>query len=67
MPDMVTNKDLERKLVTCEMKCLRKAVNKTRRDKIRNEAIRDMVGAKPVYSTSNNNRSSGSDTSHVCS
>ena len=39
-------KDLERKLVTCEMECLRKAVNKTRRDKIRNEVIRDMVGAK---------------------
>ena len=28
-------KDLERKLVTCEMKCLRKAANKTRRDQIR--------------------------------
>ena len=41
-------KDLERKLVTCEMKCLRKAVNKTKRDKIRNEVIRDMAGAKPV-------------------
>ena len=41
-------KDLERKLVTCEMKCLRKAVNKTRRGKIRNEVIRDMAGAKPV-------------------
>ena len=32
----------------CEMKCLRKAVNKARRDKIRNEVIRDMAGAKPV-------------------
>ena len=41
-------KDLERKLVACEMKCLRKAVNKTRRDKFRNEVIRDIVGAKPV-------------------
>ena len=30
------------------MKCLRKALNKTRRDKIRNEVIRDMVGAKPL-------------------
>ena len=30
------------------MKCLRKAVNKTRRDKIRNKAIRDMVGTKPI-------------------
>ena len=30
------------------MKCLRKAVNRTRRNKIRNEMIIDMAGAKPV-------------------
>ena len=48
------------------MKCLRKAVNKTRRDKIRNEVIRDMAAAKPVLQHIKNNRSSGSDTSHVC-
>ena len=41
-------KALERKLVTCEMRCLRKAVNKTRRDKIKNEVIRDMVGLTPI-------------------
>ena len=41
-------KALEQKLVTCEMKCLRKAVNKTRRDMMRNEVIRDMAGATPV-------------------
>ena len=44
------NKTLERKLVTCEMRCLRKAVNKTRRDKIRNEDIRAMVGAHQSHS-----------------
>ena len=41
-------KALERKLVTCEMRCLRRAANKTRRDQIRNELIRGMVGATSV-------------------
>ena len=38
----------ERRLVTCEMRCLRRAANKTRRDRIRNEAIRDTVQVTPV-------------------
>ena len=42
------NKKMENKITTCEMKCLRRAVNKTRRDKIRNDTIRDMVGTKPI-------------------
>ncbi|GFR96820.1 hypothetical protein ElyMa_006308400 [Elysia marginata] len=39
---------LKNKLVTCKMRLLRKAVNKRRRDKIRNEVIRAQVGATPV-------------------
>ena len=42
------NKKTERKITTCEMKCLRRAANKTRRDKIRNEVIRDTIGTKPI-------------------
>ena len=41
-------KRLESKLTTCEMRCLRRAAGKTRRDHIRNETIRQMVGTKPV-------------------
>jgi len=41
-------KEQERKLTTCEMRCLRKAVNKTRRDHMRNEEIRRTVGTTPV-------------------
>ena len=37
-----------RKVTTCEMKCLRKAANKTRRDRVRNEDIRKLVGVTPV-------------------
>ena len=41
-------KSLERKITTCEMKCLRRAAGKTRRDMIRNEVIRDTVGTTLV-------------------
>ena len=41
-------KEQERKITTCEMRCLRKAVNKTRRDHIRNEDIRRTVGTTPA-------------------
>ncbi len=46
----------ERKLTTCEMKCLRRAVNKTRRDRVRNEEIRDVVGTTSVLSHIKNQR-----------
>ena len=42
-------KSLDRKITTCEMRCLRRAVNKTRRDMIRNEHIREMVGTTPAH------------------
>ena len=42
-------KSLERKITTCEMRCLRKAVNKTRRDRVPNTEIREMVGAKNIH------------------
>ena len=41
------SKTQERKTTTCEMKCLRKAVNVTRRDRVRNENIRSTVGTTP--------------------
>ena len=42
-------KPLERKITTCEMRCLRKVVNKTRRDMIPNIKIREMVGTKSIH------------------
>ena len=42
-------KPLERKITTCEMRCLRKAVNKTRRDMISNTKIRETVGTKSIH------------------
>ena len=42
-------KPLERKITTCEMRCLRKAVNKTRRDMIPNTKIREMIGSQSIH------------------
>lgn len=39
--------DQERKIQTCEMRCLRKAVNKTRLDKVRNTDVRNTIGILP--------------------
>jgi hypothetical protein len=36
----------EQKLTTCEMRCLRKITNNTRRDRIRNTTIRNQVGTR---------------------
>ena len=41
-------KPLECKITTCEMRCLRKVVYKTRRDMIPNTKIREMVGTKSI-------------------
>ena len=41
-------KPLECKITTCKMRCLRKAVNKTKRDMIPNTKIREMVGTKSI-------------------
>ena len=42
-------KPLERKIKICEMRGLRKAVNKIRRDMIPNTKIREMVGTKSIH------------------
>ncbi|XP_078684141.1 uncharacterized protein LOC144917723 [Branchiostoma floridae x Branchiostoma belcheri] len=42
------SKAQERKLTSCEMRCLRRAAGKTRRDRVRNDVIRQLVGNKPV-------------------
>ncbi|XP_035685396.1 uncharacterized protein LOC118422000 [Branchiostoma floridae] len=38
----------ERKLTSCEMRVLRRAAGKTKRDRLRNEVVRELVGTKPV-------------------
>ena len=42
-------KPLGHKITTCEMRCLRKAVNKSRRDMVPNTKMREMVGTKSIY------------------
>jgi len=42
------NKKTERKIITTEMKCLRRAAKVSRRDKIRNVEVRKMVGIQPT-------------------
>ena len=48
-------KSLERKVTSCGMRCLRRAVNKNRRDMIRNDRIRE----HQPNTTQNNRKSSG--------
>jgi hypothetical protein len=50
------NKSQEQKLSTCEMRCLRQVVNKTRRDKISNNTIRNMIGTIPCLDYIENQR-----------
>ena len=38
----------KRKITSCEMRCIRNATNKTRRDRIQNETLRNIVGTIPV-------------------
>ncbi|XP_076057195.1 uncharacterized protein LOC143034721 [Oratosquilla oratoria] len=44
----ILTKSLERKITTCEIRCLSRAINKTRRDMIKNTTVREMVGKTPV-------------------
>ena len=41
------NKAQAQKITTCEMRCLRKVTNNTRRDRITNASIREKVGTRP--------------------
>jgi hypothetical protein len=41
-------KKQKNKLVTTEMRCLRKAAGVTRRDRIRNDVIRERLGIEPI-------------------
>ena len=41
------NTSQQRKINTCEMRCLRKTLNITRRDRIRNDIVREQVGTTP--------------------
>ena len=45
----IMKKPLKRKNTTCEMRCLRKVVNKIRRDVIPNTKVREMVGTQSIH------------------
>ena len=59
-------KPQECKITTCEMRFLRKAINKTRRDMISNAKIREMVGTKSIHHHIQQQRINGLDTSQDC-
>ena len=39
---------LKSKIQACEMRCLRKTINVTRRDRVQNDTIRTLIGAEPL-------------------
>ena len=44
------SKAQQSKITACEMKCLRKTLNITRRDRVRNDEVRQLVGIEPCTS-----------------
>jgi hypothetical protein len=45
---MIADEKQKTKLVTTYMRCLRKAAEVTRRDRIRNDVIRERLGSEPI-------------------
>jgi hypothetical protein len=59
MPNLDPYKE-KRKITTTEIRCLRRILNITRRDRIPNDEIRRRVGVIPALDYIVNNRSNGS-------